>query len=83
MQQLELFPEAVRVERADPDQNMYWFYRMRLQPDLFGGVTLLREWGRNGTAGRAMVERFEDAGQALDALLDIYRAKQKRGYQPA
>lgn len=81
MQQLELFPEPIRVERIDPDQNMRRFYRLRLQPDLFGGVSLLREWGRIGTAGRQMIDRFEDAGTAIDALLDIYRAKRKRGYK--
>lgn len=81
MQQLELFPENIRIERVDPDQNMYRFYRMRPQPDLFGGVTLQREWGRIGTAGRQMIDRFEDTGAALDALLDLYRAKCRRGYR--
>lgn len=83
MHQLELFPETVRVVRIEPDQNMRRFYRLRLQPDLFGGVSLLREWGRIGTAGRIMMDRYEDAGQAADALLDLYRSKCKRGYQLA
>lgn len=65
--QLELFPETVRVVRIDPDQNMRRFYRLRLQHDLFGGVCLLREWGRIGTAGRIMMDHHEDAGQAADA----------------
>ena len=81
MHQRELFPETVRVVRIDPDQNMRRFYRLHLQPDLFGGVCLLREWGRIGTAGRTMMNRYDDAGQAADALLDIYRSKCKRGYR--
>ena len=52
MQQLEMFPDDIRIERVDPDANMYRFYRLRLMPDLFGGVSLLREWGRIGTQGR-------------------------------
>ena len=36
-------------------------------PDLFGGVSLLREWGRIGTQGRHRIELFEDAGSAADA----------------
>lgn len=81
MQQLELFPEDIRIERIDHGANMYRFYRLRLMPDLFGGVSLLREWGRIGTQGRHRIELFEDAGCATDAMIALYRAKQKRGYQ--
>lgn len=79
-EQLEIFPEDVRVERIDSDRNMHRFYRMHIQPDLFGGVTLIKEWGRIGTAGRQRTEAFEDAGRAVDALLVHLKAKQRRGY---
>ena len=52
-------------------------------PDLFGGMSLLREWGRIGTQGRHRIDCFEDAGRAADAMVTLYRAKQKRGYQLA
>ncbi len=81
MQQLDLFPEDIRIERVDREANMYRFYRLRLLPDLFGGVSLLREWGRIGTQGRHRIELFADAGQAADAMLSVYLSKQKRGYQ--
>ena len=80
MQQLDFF---LRVERLDPDANMYRFYRMRLLPDLFGGVSLICEWGRIGTLGRHRIDLFKDAGQAADAMLALYCAKQKRGYRLA
>lgn len=83
MQQLEMFPDDTRIERVDHDINMHRFYRLRLMPDLFGGVSLLREWGRIGTQGRHRIELFEDAGGAADAMSALYRAKQKRGYQLA
>lgn len=83
MRQLDLFPEDIRIERVDPEANMYRFYRLRLLPDLFGGISLLREWGRIGTQGRYRIELFADAGQAADAMLAVYRSKQKRGYQPS
>ena len=79
--QLELFPEDIRIERVDPDANMYRFYRMRLQSDLFGGCGLVREWGRIGAAGRQLIDLFEDEGQAVDALAKIMRTKQLRGYR--
>ena len=68
MQQLEMFPDNIRIERVDHDSNMYRFYRLRLMPDLFGGVSLLREWGRIGTQGRHRIELFEDAGSAANAM---------------
>ena len=80
MRQLDLFPEDIRIERVDPGTNMFRFYRLRLLPDLFGGISLLREWGRIGTQGRHRIELFADTGQATDAMLAIYRSKQKRGY---
>jgi predicted DNA-binding WGR domain protein len=81
--QLEFFPEDIRIVRVDPEVNMHRFYRLRLLPDLFGGVSLLREWGRIGTPGRHKIELFPDAGKAADAMLRMYRAKQKRGYEMA
>ena len=50
--QLNLFPTAVHLCRVDPDRNMRRFYALDLQPDLFGGCTLVHEWGRIGLAGR-------------------------------
>lgn len=76
---LELFPEDIRVVRVEPEQNMYRFYRLRRQADLFGGVTLFREWGRIGTSGRQKTDSFEDAGQAANALLALVRTKKQRG----
>ncbi|MEY8834806.1 WGR domain-containing protein [Phaeobacter italicus] len=81
MQQLEMFPDDIRIERVDRDINMHRFYRLRLMPDLFGGVSLLREWGRIGTQGRHRIDCFEDLGRAADAMSALYRAKLKRGYQ--
>ncbi|WP_352231112.1 WGR domain-containing protein [Paralimibaculum aggregatum] len=45
------------------------FCRLALQPDLFGGCTLIREWGRIGRGGQMKREEFASEGQAVDALL--------------
>lgn len=81
MQQLELFPEDTRVMRIDPAQKMRRFYRMHIQPDLFGGATLFKEWGRIGTTGHQRCEPYPDAGQTVDAFAKHLRSKQRRGYQ--
>ena len=50
MQQLELFPKDIRIERVDSDANMYRFYRLQLMPDLFGASRSCA----NGTASAPM-----------------------------
>jgi predicted DNA-binding WGR domain protein len=70
----------VELRRIDPDLRMARFYSLMVERDLFGAVRLVRNWGRIGTAGRELVQMFEnelEAGAALEALA---RAKRRRGY---
>jgi len=60
-QQMEVFPTTVDLKRIDPSLNMRRFYRMSVQPDLFGGACLVREWGRIGACGRITLESYPDA----------------------
>jgi WGR domain len=39
---------AVHLARIDPACNMRRFYRLDVQPDLFGGFAVVKEWGRDG-----------------------------------
>ncbi|TQM94650.1 putative DNA-binding WGR domain protein [Roseinatronobacter monicus] len=78
--QLEIFPTDLQMRRVDPARNMRRFYRMSIQPDLFGGASLVREWGRIGYRGQMMIEPHADEGQAVTALMKLARAKQRRGY---
>lgn len=73
-------PAQVDLRRIDPSMNMKRFYRMSLQPDLFGGVDLIREWGRIGRRGQFLVEQHSDEPEAVAAMLALERAKRKRGY---
>jgi len=79
-QQLDLFPTALQLCRIDPELNMQRFYRLSLQPDLFGGCSLIREWGRMGSGGRVRRDGFESEGQAVSALVALSAAKTRRGY---
>jgi predicted DNA-binding WGR domain protein len=38
---------AMHLTRIDPARNMRRFYRLDVQPDLFGGFAVVKEWGRN------------------------------------
>ena len=79
-QQMEVFPTTVDLKRIDPSLNMRRFYRMSVQPDLFGGACLVWEWGRIGFRGQMMVETHPDEGNAITALMKLAAVKKRRGY---
>jgi predicted DNA-binding WGR domain protein len=49
---------------ADAARNMCRYYRLDVQPDLFGAWCFLREWGRIGQAGQTRTVPYltPDAG---------------------
>lgn len=71
---------AVHLRRIDPSRNMRRFYRLDVQPDLFGGVLLVKAWGRIGARGRVMAERYDTEALALVALRRQAECKERRGY---
>ncbi|WP_420406559.1 WGR domain-containing protein [Hoeflea sp.] len=76
-------PEPVHLRRIDPAQNMWRFYSLSVQPTLFGGASLIRDWGRIGTRGQTMMETFDTADDADLAFNRIERSKRRRGYRDA
>jgi predicted DNA-binding WGR domain protein len=56
--------KALHLRRIDPARNMRRFYRLDIEPDLFGGVLLMKEWGRIGARGRIMAERYDSEALA-------------------
>jgi len=73
--QLEVFPDRMHLRREDPSKNLRRFYLMTVQRDLFGGASLVREWGRIGSPGQVRIEHHRDEGQAVNALSDLLAAK--------
>ena len=74
-------PANIDLKRIDPSLNMRRFYRMCLQPDLFGGVDLVREWGRIGCRGQFLIERHSDEAAAINSMQSLEVSKLKRGYE--
>jgi predicted DNA-binding WGR domain protein len=70
----------VELRRIDPGKNMHRFYRLDVQPDLFGGVLLMKEWGRIGAQGRMMSERHDNEALAAAAIQRQAERKTRRGY---
>ena len=70
----------VCLRRADPSRNMARFYLLDLRQSLFGEWELVREFGRIGSPGRVMVDRFADLDGAASAMATIWKAKLRKGY---
>jgi predicted DNA-binding WGR domain protein len=71
---------AVTLRRIETDKNMARFYRLDVQPDLFGGWSLIREWGRIGRSGTVKALPCPCEAEAFGALERQRRAKERRGY---
>nr|WP_172691232.1 WGR domain-containing protein [Agrobacterium radiobacter]ASK48850.1 WGR domain-containing protein [Agrobacterium radiobacter] len=73
----------VHLHRIDAAQNMRRYYGIAIQPTLFGGASVVRNWGRIGSGGQTMMETFDLPDDADTALFLIERTKRRRGYRDA
>jgi predicted DNA-binding WGR domain protein len=71
---------TVILHRIDPSRNMRRFYRLDVQPDLFGFWLLIREWGCIVHPGQTRITSFVSRDEAHDTLQHQRRAKERRGY---
>ena len=66
--------------RIDPSQNMSRYYTLCVQPNLFGGFSLIRNWGRIVTGGQMRLELFDNEDNAQEVHDRLISSKLKRGY---
>jgi len=71
---------AVILTRSDPARNMHRYYRLDVQPDLFGAWCPQREWGRIGQAGQTRSIPYPSPHEAEAALDCQRRSKERRGH---
>jgi len=71
---------AVTLRRIEPEENMRRFYRLDVQPDLFGGWSFIREWGRIGRPRQVRMTPFATVDDAHSALMRQRQVKERRGY---
>lgn len=69
--------------RIDPDQSMARFYKLDVQPTLFGEWAVICEWGRIGQGGTVRSTPYGTASEAEAARDRQWRIKERRGYFPA
>ena len=77
-----VFRAPCHLRRIAADVNVWRYYTLTLWPDLFGGMTLVREWGRISQDGTVMRQHFTDTAAAERELDRIARSKVRRGYRP-
>ena len=68
------------LRKTCSSKNQFRFYSMVITPDLFGGVTLCRRWGRIGKPGQELIQHYLEMGEAQDVLSRIIKSKLRRGY---
>lgn len=56
------------------------YYRISVQPSLFGSPALVREWGRIGRRSRLAITLHDDEIAAHQAFDTILRTKVRKGY---
>lgn len=70
----------VVLYRIDAAKRMHRYYRLDVQPDLFGEWCLMREWGRIGQPGQARSVPYPTPQEASAALEKQRSVKERRGY---
>lgn len=68
------------LERIDAARDMSRYYVLSIEPTLFGDTSIVRTWGRIGTAGRRRIDLHADDATARTALDTWLTRKLKRGY---
>lgn len=75
---------CVWLHRAAPDPADRRFYLLLIVQDLFGGVALVRQWGRDDTPHPQQgVTHYRDLADACAAQTRFVAIQRKRGYRPA
>ncbi len=72
--------QTAELRRINPMTNARRFYRPSLWPDLFGGASVVREWGRIGTRGQFKTDPYPSPELASQALTRLHCQKLRRGY---
>jgi predicted DNA-binding WGR domain protein len=73
----------MQLVKIDPTKNMRRFYELDIQPNLFGGFSVIRNWGRIGTKGQVKIELHDDKTMAKCSYKKLRTIKLKRGYKVA
>jgi len=71
----------IYLERHDTARNMARFYCLTVERNLFGGWSLVCDWGRIGRTRQTRIALYDTLQSAQEAYARKLREKQRRGYQ--
>jgi predicted DNA-binding WGR domain protein len=72
---------TIYLERHHPARRMHRYYRLTVEPNLFGEWSLMREWGRVGQPSRRMIDLHATEQDAQTAMARKGQEKHRRGYR--
>jgi len=72
--------QKIVLTRIRPEKNERRFYAVDVSRDMFGQISVSRNWGRIGTSGRQRYDPYPNIRAAQQALDVIANSKWKRGY---
>jgi len=71
----------VYMQTPAEDKQAPRYYQLLVQEDLLEGWTLIREWGRQGAAGRVKRDHFATLDETLQACIKVRDTQLNKGYQ--
>jgi predicted DNA-binding WGR domain protein len=71
---------AVFLRRIEPEHNVFRFYSLRFETNLFGETELVREWGRIGHSSQVLRIATATLSDPLAFAGRLLHAKLRRGY---
>lgn len=71
---------AIMLARIDSRRNIARFYKLDIQPTLFGEWSIVGEWGRIGLAPTVRTETVSSRGVADLAVAMRWTKELKKGY---
>lgn len=71
----------VYLEKHDAEKNQHRFYRLSVQPNLFGTYSLIKEYGRVGRNLHTRIAFHDRLEEAQIAFTRTKQAKLQRGYR--
>jgi predicted DNA-binding WGR domain protein len=74
-------PDSADLIRVGFARRRDRFYRTVVWADLFGGVSLVREYGQLGRPGQMRLDAHGDQDSARKRMARLIREKERRGYR--
>lgn len=73
---MRIYLQTPAIENQAPK-----YYHLHLEPDMFEGWLLTKEWGYQGSSGRIQKKHYTSVEEAEKALMESRDSQIKKGYR--